>query len=58
MLIAVKGAVGPDICVLVPPKNAPKKPKKIAPYKPAVGPKPEETPKARASGNADLALLF
>jgi hypothetical protein len=38
----------------VPPNNAAKKLKKIAPYKPALGPSPELTPKARANGNATI----
>jgi hypothetical protein len=54
ILTAVIGAVGPEICVLVPPKSAAKKLIKIAPYKPALGPKPEETPKAKASGKATI----
>jgi hypothetical protein len=51
---AVIGAVGPDICVGVPPKSAAKKLMKIAPYNPALGPRPEVTPKARAKGNATI----
>ena len=58
ILTAVKGAVGPDICVLVPPKKAAKKPRNIAPYKPALGPKPEETPKARANGSATIPAVI
>ena len=54
MLTAVIGAVGPDICVSVPPKKAAKKLTKIAPYKPALGPRPELTPKARARGSATI----
>jgi hypothetical protein len=54
ILTAVRGAVGPEICVGVPPKNAAKKPRNIAPYNPALGPKPDETPKARASGKATI----
>jgi hypothetical protein len=54
ILTAVIGAVGPEICVAVPPNNAAKKLKKIAPYRPALGPKPELTPNARASGNATI----
>jgi hypothetical protein len=38
----------------VPPKNAAKKLKKIAPYKPALGPKPELTPNASAKGKATI----
>jgi hypothetical protein len=52
MVTAVIGAVGPEICVLVPPKRAAKKLIKIAPYNPALGPIPELTPKASARGSA------
>jgi hypothetical protein len=52
------GAVGPEICVLVPPKRAAKKLIKMAPYKPALGPKPEETPKANASGKATIPAVI
>lgn len=58
ILSAVMGAVGPEICVLVPPKRAAKKLKKIAPYNPAVGPRPEETPKASANGNAIIPAVI
>ena len=54
MLTAVIGAVGPEICVGVPPNNAAKKPRKIAPYNPALGPSPELTPKASANGRATI----
>ncbi len=54
ILTAVIGAVGPEICVGVPPKIAAKNPRKMAPYRPALGPKPEETPKARARGRATI----
>ena len=54
ILTAVIGAVGPEICVLVPPRRAAKKLKNIAPYKPAVGPNPEETPNAKAKGSATI----
>ena len=50
ILTAVMGAVGPEIWVLVPPKRAAKKLMKIAPYSPALGPKPELTQKAKANG--------
>lgn len=46
------GAVGPETCVLVPPKSDPKKPIKIAPYDPAIAPIPDCTPKASAKGSA------
>ena len=48
----VIGAVGPLIWAGVPPKIAAKNPKTIAPIRPALAPKPEETPKARARGRA------
>jgi hypothetical protein len=48
------GAVGPEICVSVPPNKAAKKLTKIAPYNPALGPNPELTPKAKASGKATI----
>ena len=54
MLTAVMGAVGPEIWVGVPPKKAAKKLTKMAPYSPAVGPRPELTPKARAKGRATI----
>ena len=41
METAVIGAVGPEICVFVPPKSEAKKPMKIAPYNPASGPRPD-----------------
>jgi hypothetical protein len=44
--------------VLVPPKSAAKKLIKMAPYKPALGPKPEETPKAKARGNATIPAVI
>jgi hypothetical protein len=44
--------VGPEICVDVPPNSAAKKLIKIAPYKPALGPSPDATPKAKARGRA------
>ena len=58
ILTAVIGAVGPEICVLVPPKRAAKKLIKIAPYSPAVGPKPDETPNANAKGNATIPAVM
>ena len=54
ILTAVIGAVGPDICVFVPPKRAAKKAINMAPYKPALGPNPELTPKANARGSATI----
>ena len=54
ILTAVIGAVGPEIWVFVPPSNAAKKLKNIAPYKPASGPNPEDTPNAKASGSATI----
>ncbi len=41
METAVIGAVGPEICVLVPPKREAKKQIIMAPYNPASGPKPD-----------------
>jgi hypothetical protein len=58
MLTAVIGAVGPEIWVLVPPNRAAKKLKKIAPYKPALGPSPELTPKAKAKGRATIPAVI
>ena len=49
-ITTVIGPVGPEICDGVPPNNAAKKPTNIAPYSPAIGPAPEETPKASANG--------
>ena len=58
ILTAVIGAVGPDICVEVPPNKAAKKAIKMAPYKPALGPKPDDTPKANANGNATIPAVI
>ena len=58
ILTAVIGAVGPEIWVLVPPNRAAKKLIKIAPYRPAVGPSPEETPKANAKGKATIPAVI
>ena len=58
ILTAVIGAVGPEICVFVPPKRAAKKLIKIAPYNPALGPSPELTPNARASGSATIPAVI
>ena len=58
ILTAVIGAVGPEICVGVPPKKAAKKLIKIAPYKPALGPKPDDTPNANASGKATIPAVI
>jgi hypothetical protein len=57
-LTAVMGAVGPLICVEVPPKIAAKTPIKMAPYKPASGPRPDETPKASARGRATIPAVI
>jgi len=54
ILRAVMGAVGPEICVFVPPKRAAKKLKNKAPYRPAEAPSPEETPNANAKGRATI----
>lgn len=53
----VIGPVGPVICDGVPPNRAAKKPQKILPYKPANGPRPEATPKAKARGRATTAVV-
>ena len=58
VLRAVIGAVGPEICVEVPPNSAAKKLMKIAPYKPALGPNPEATPKANANGRATIPAVI
>ena len=55
---AVIGAVGPDICVFVPPKSEAKNPIIIAPYSPALGPRPDCTPKASASGKATIPAVI
>jgi hypothetical protein len=41
-----------------PPKKAAKKLIKIAPYKPAAGPSPDDTPKARAKGSATIPAVI
>ncbi len=46
------GPMAPDIRDLAPPNTAAKKPTDTAPYKPAMGPRPEATPKASAKGSA------
>ena len=51
------GAVGPDICERVPPNTATKKQTEIAPYIPAIAPRPDATPKARASGSPTTAAV-
>jgi len=58
METAVIGAVGPEICVLVPPKSEAKNPIKMAPYNPASGPRPDCTPKAKASGSATIPAVI
>jgi len=50
--------VGPEIWVGVPPKRVAKKLKNMAPYRPALGPIPELTPKARASGKATMPAVI
>ena len=55
---AIIGAVGPDIWVSVPPNNAAKKPTNMAPYNPALGPRPELTPNANAKGNATIPAVI
>ena len=56
-MTTVIGPVGPEICDGVPPNRAAKKPTKMAPYSPAMGPAPEATPKASASGSATTAAV-
>ena len=56
-MTTVMGPVGPDTCAGVPPNNAAKKPVAMAPYNPAIGPTPEETPKASARGSATTAAV-
>ena len=51
-MATVIDGVGPEICDRVPPNTAAKKPTDMAPYKPAMGPRPEATPNASASGSA------
>jgi len=58
ILTAVIGAVGPDICVSVPPNRAAKKATRMAPYKPALGPSPELTPNASAKGKATIPAVI
>jgi len=58
ILTAVIGAVGPEIWVLVPPNKAAKKLMNMAPYKPALGPIPELTPKAKAKGKATMPAVM
>jgi hypothetical protein len=57
-LNVVIGAVGPLICVAVPPKKAAKKAIKAAPYNPAAAPKPDCYPKAKASGKATIPAVI
>ena len=47
-----------DSLALAKAKSAAKKLIKIAPYKPALGPKPEETPKANANGKATIPAVI
>jgi hypothetical protein len=42
----------------VPPNKAAKKAKNMAPYNPALGPKPEDTPKANANGKATIPAVI
>ena len=51
------GPVGPEIWDLVPPKTAAKKPTAMAPYRPAMAPRPDATPKARATGSPTTAAV-
>jgi len=54
----VIGPVGPETCALVPPKRAANRPTQMAPYRPAMGPTPEATPNAIASGRAMIAAVI
>ncbi len=57
VITTVIGPVGSEIRVGVPPNRAAKKPTQTAPYRPATGPAPEATPKARANGNETIAAV-
>ena len=57
-ITTVIGPVGPEICDGVPPNSAAKKPTIIAPYKPAIAPAPDDTPKAKAKGKATTAAVI
>lgn len=50
-------ALRSDTFVGVQPNRVAQKPKAIAPYKPAIGPTPEATPNAKASGSAITAAV-
>ena len=51
------GPVGPEIWDLVPPNTAAKNPTAMAPYMPAMAPRPDATPKARATGSPTTAAV-
>ena len=57
-MATASGAVGPEIWVLVPPKTAAKKPTAMAPYSPAMAPRPDATPNASDSGRATTAAVM
>jgi len=57
-LTAVIGAVGPLICVEVPPNSAAKNPIKIARYNPDQAPKPDCNPNARAMVRATIPVVI
>lgn len=56
-ITTVIGPVGPETWAGVPPERAAKKLTKMVPYKPAIGPTPEATPMAMASGSATTAAV-
>jgi len=56
-MTTVMGPVGPEICDGVPPNTEAKNPMAMAPYRPAMGPAPDATPKASASGSATTAAV-
>ena len=51
------GPVGPETSVGAPPSTAATKPRMVAPHKPAIGPAPEASPNARASGRATTPVV-
>ena len=51
------GAVGPEICVWVPPEIDASSPTAMAPYRPAIAPRPEATPNASESGSMTTAAV-
>ena len=51
------GPVGPDIWDRVPPNTAAKNPTAMAPYRPAIAPRPDATPKASDTGSPITAAV-